>query len=483
MNYIKLGVNSKSIDFLKSLQYIVVIFIINIAYIVFGYGQTAYESYLLRSSTTWPVHEDLGDREIQGVTHDHDNWYFTWTNKDPNIGYLSKIPLGVNLADCVLGAITPCPQSPGQKIVNMNQFAELKNYWHWGDPDHYQYNGTDYIVVPISGSPSIIAIFRASNLSLALVGKLTQATHSVCDGNLGPQRSIGWCAIHPKTGDLYTSEDFDYASCIPGNCDDQGHVLKYPRELLHYSVPWSSIPLTGFGGAITLESVDTPRLLLGKQGEFLELYNMQGGEFTQSGELLYISCGSGCCGGEGVGQVYRSDGIYVFESNSCRAINQSNNHRYNNNQSYFDYNYILGCDGCSSCIGGSWSPEGLTIWDLDNEKDPLIRGQLHVLLFHCQVALGTKSCSDNEAQIQHFGGRLYVDPSKGINRALPTSLGDAPLPGGLSLPFKSFDYTYKSYPVWDGAEIVLKPGSYSAVGTYSTRVRIVSQGGSSILGR
>ncbi len=45
------------------------------------------------------------------------------------------------------------------------------------------------------------------------------------------------------------------------------------------------------------------------------------------------------------------------------------------------------------------------------------------------------------------------------------------------LPFKTFKYAYSSYPAWDGSEIVLKASSYPAIGKYSTRIRIVSQGG------
>ncbi len=501
-------------------------------FILKSFGQLQeYEGYLLRSSN-WPEHANLGDREIQGVTHDQENWFFTWTNNDPNIGFLSKIPLGTYLDTCVLGAITPCPQYPGQVIVNMDEYEQLQipGYWHWGDPDYYQkHEDTVYIVVPMTApvpSPPIVAIFRASDLSLAFIGNLTQQTSSYCDNTPAAQRSVGWCAIDPKTGILFTSEDYDYTDCLPkrcyggpnsgmpcnddddcpnsqgchpiSDCDDQSGYFTYPRELLSYSIPWNSIPPTGFGGREDLQAVGSPQLLLGTSGEFIELYNMQGGEFTPSGELLYISCGSGCCVGIGDGQVYRSDGLYVFQkfdAGSWRVNKRSHNHYYdNNNPDYFDYYYILDCDGCWDCWGGSWTPEGLTFWDLDHGQDPTIDGQLHVLLFHCQVNNFTLSCSDNEVAFEHFGGRKYVNSTNGVNQTLPTSFNDDPLPGGPRLPFNTFQFAYDSYPFWDGSEIMLEPGFYPETGIYSanhnflwynvtSRVRINSHGGTAVIGQ
>src|SRR2546427_7892234 len=70
-----------------------------------------YEGYYLRSSERLPVKwtpacrlDDYSEMEFQGVTHDNDNWYFTWThNSDPAVGVLWKIPVSVPLDNCVLG--------------------------------------------------------------------------------------------------------------------------------------------------------------------------------------------------------------------------------------------------------------------------------------------------------------------------------------------------------------------------------------------
>jgi hypothetical protein len=490
--------------------------------------QHEYEGYYLRSYRTYPTKADLGDREIQGVTHDHDNWYFTWTNKDPNIGFLSKIPLGVPLDDCVLGALTPCPKYPNQVIVDMRQYPFLNDngYWHWGDPDYYKdpASSAEFVVVPISGhEPAIIAIFRTDPLRLVAYGKLIQKPNEWCvplKTEPEGQKSTGWCAIHPKTGVLYTSEDFDYTGCFPGtcvlggnagktcyedagcpggtcaidNCNNQDFHFPYRRELLRYSIPWGSLLSGDYVGEIPLTPVE-PRLELhGSNDEFLELYNMQGGEFSPSGEMLYISAGSGCCYlpvlglGAGVGQQYALDGVYAFDTTTWRAIKRSNNHWCDHSQCptglprYFDYYYRLSCDACTLCGGGAWSPEGLTVWGPDG-SDPSVADQMHVLLFHCQVAAFTGSCSDNEVAFEHFGGRLFVDSGVGVDVALPASLGDDPLPGGPLAPFRTFGFAYNNYPVWDGAEIILQAGSYPETGRFSTRVRLRSRGGVATIGR
>jgi hypothetical protein len=121
----------------------------------------------------------------------------------------------------------------------------------------------------------------------------------------------------------------------------------------------------------------------------------------------------------------------------------------------------------------------LTIWDLDDGRAPNITGQLHVLLFKFNR-------TDNNREVfEHFGSRLYVDPLNGVDRVLPAIFedDDAPVPGGPLAPFRTFPFTYYNYPVWDGSEIVLNAGFYSAVGVYPWKVRIVSQGGSAVLGQ
>ena len=472
----------------------------------------------------------FADAEIQGVTHDNDNWYFTWTFD--NTGYLCKVPVGVPLENDAFA-------DPRVSIVNMAQFPPLNQgtYWHWGDPDHFTFAGIDYIAVPIT-APSIcsnppkricrdscdcgvgntcepqtpiLGIFRAADLSLAAYGKLTA------------QSSTGWCAVDPRstrggslTGALYTSEDFDYTTniprvcidvdstgdtcktacdcpgsifgCVPeGDCENQDYHFLYRRELLRYGIPLDLLPLSGYR-EIPLTPMGIPLEFRGENGEFLELYNMQGGEFTPSGELLYISAGSGCCYrtwfrlGGGVGQQWAVDGIHVFDTRTWREVARSNNnqcvgdiHCPKGLPRYFDYFYELNCVG-----SGSWSPEGLTIWDLDDGRAQNISGQLHVLVYKF------RKTGANREVFEHFGGRLYVDPVTGVDDSLPASLWDNPLPGGPLTSLKTFGYAYNYYPAWDGSQVLLRAGVYPETGTFGrngARVLVTSQGGTAILGK
>ncbi len=446
----------------KSLLSIVTILLLNNLPPVTAFAQqrvrTAYESYYLRSrnfpsfDNLWTLN-GLSDGEGQGVAHDDNNWFFTWAYN--NVGYLIKIPVEVQIDNDVLS-------NPKVSSINMTQFRDLTGYWHWGDPDRYNFNGTDYIVVPITGDgPPIIAIFRAKNLSIVAYGKLKQV-------------STGWCAVNPKTGELFTSEDFDYASgsnsCnTKKDCDDQSYHCLYARTLLRYSIPWNTFPASGYIGQIAITPTTAPPIdLLAANGRLIELYNMQGGEFSPSGELLYICSGSGCCESNGPGQEYEFDGINAFDTQTWRTSARSSNHSgrfpLTTPPKYFDFYYPLGCDGA-----GSWSPEGFTIWSLGG-RAPGINGQLHVLLYKYRAT------GDNRQVFEHFTNGIYVDPVNGLDQPIATNPGDDDeVPGGPLAPFKTFKFAYNGYPAWDGSVIVLEGGRYSATGKYTTRIRITSE--------
>lgn len=442
-----------------------------------GYSQSNFESYFLKNKN-YPSYDNLwtpdglGDAEVEGVAHDDNNWFFTWTyNK---VGYLYKVPVDIPLDN---NAFT------NSRTIGIRG----KGYWHWGDPDYYysKETKTGFIVVPCTAEngPPIVTIYRAKDLSIVAYGKLNN------------QKSTGWCAVHPITGELFTSKDFGYTKgtkgekpCKPnGNCNDQSYHCLYPRTLLRYKIPWESLPKTGYEGEITLTYQDSDVELTGSGGESLELYNMQGGEFSESGNIFFISAGGGCCKaawlGGGDGQQYYFDGVYAFDTRNNTTSWKSIKRSYNHDEDfplkrlskYFDYHYPLGCDGA-----GSWSPEGLTIWDLDDGRAPGITGQLHVLVFKFHAT------GENREVFEHFSNRVYVDHSLGKDQILFPGIDDGisdddPLRGSKASPFKTFNYAYNGYPVWSGAEIVLKAGSYSAVGKYSKRIRILSQGGAALI--
>jgi hypothetical protein len=247
----------------------------------------------------------------------------------------------------------------------------------------------------------------------------------------------------------------------------------YARKLLLYKVPWENLPASGFAGEITLSDAGEIELLK-NNGTQIELYNMQGGEFTASGEILYISSGSGCCAGNGPGQQYEIDGIRAFDTQNWREITRSNNRSCNcSAPRYFDFAY-LGCDGA-----GSWSPQGLTIWDLDDGRAPNIRGQLHVLLFKYRLT------GANRQVMTHFTNRIHMNSNIGSDGILPSNFpyqSDEALPGTSGKPFKTVPHAINYYPIWNGTHLVLKPGDYPTGGiTLNKRMLITSEGGAATI--
>jgi hypothetical protein len=308
--------------------------------------------------------------EIQGVTHDNENWYFTNTDYDGGNARLWKIPVYYALDQNTKGL-------QGVKEISMVNTPELnkRKYNHWGDPDHYKYNETDYILIPMTSGdnlPPAIGVFRGSDLYF-----ITFSTFPA-GGNLP---DIGWCAIS-KEGDLFTSPD-----------NAQG--------LLQYSIDWQNIESNPPVLSMTYKSYHQLFISNGiALSNWNLLHNMQGGEFTPSGQLLYISCGSGECMGFGHG-IYNSDGIHVFETSSWKEIKRSINSQ-KGQSGLFDFSFDNSC----ACLTGSQTPEGLTIWDLDDGRAPYSTGQLHVLKnFYNRYA----AC-DDALSIQHFR-RIWMDTS------------------------------------------------------------------------
>ncbi len=487
--------------------------------LLYAPGQTQIsDAYYLRSAGypnldhLWTL-DGLADGEAQGVTNDNRNWYFTWTSD--SVGYLIRVPVGVPIDNDVLS-------QPGVAIVNTTQFPLLNGdlygrYWHWGDPDHFRNSGQDYILVPMTAArvcannsdricqsaadcpfstacnnqqPPIIAVFRAPDLTLAGFFRTEQ-------------QSIGWCAVQPRTGWIYTSEDFDYSPAAPGcpspiNCDDQSAHCLYPRRLMAYVIDWNRVPTSGPAQRLST-STPSPKELLGPSGESMELYNMQGGEFSPDGEVLYIVSGSGCCEGNGHGQQYYFDGLHVFDAGTqdyggWREIKRSYNHSsrfpYGGLSKYFDFFYPLGCGGTNCGNGGeaaSWSPEGLTVWDLDDGRacsaaDKCITGQLHVLVFKYRVF------GHNRQMFEHFSGRLYVSSVNGSDDirfpCVDAGMTDGePFRGSVQAPFRTLRYACDGYPAWEGAEVVLQAGSYPESVTLTRKIRLTSRGGAATVGR
>jgi len=393
------------------------------------------------------------NKEVQGITNDGENWFITVTGHEDLFGTstgakLWKIPLNVPLG-------SNSTNNPNVLSIDMEEIPELANEnWHWGDPDHYKYNDTDYILVPVYGGDLgyIIACFQADNLEFISYSNIN---------SLGG--SPGWCAID-NNGYLYSSSS-------------ETSTLK------KYSVNWE-IFTNPDNNDNALNLIETINLTF-NDAYYNTLKHMQGGEFSNSGELLYLVSGSagGCvpcidlnpwgginCDGCGVlekkvgpGQPENSDGIHVFTTSNWTEI-QTSIKDFSENE-YFNYYFTNDNTG--------QSPEGLTVWDLEDINE--VKGSLHVLIFDWDLELF--GGNNHDVGLFHFSHSVYVDKENGV---IPPTY---PLTGTQTNPFQTINDAYSFYPIWDGAQIVIKSGIYNDIGIYSTRIRMISEGGTVIIGQ
>ena len=181
-------------------------------------------------------------------------------------------------------------------------------------------------------------------------------------------------------------------------------------------------------------------------GEVLLFDSMQGGVFSESGQLLYLVSGF-------LDAARDSDGIHVFDTATWRRIRQSSRSKMP-----FKYEFHPGWDSYEEA-------EGLTIWDLDDDRAPGIRGTLHVLMLDNDYPLG----EDDQVYLKHYTESVYVDGAY---------TGDEY--GRLEEPFNTV--TEANDMVWDGQRIWIRTGSYPETLTFSKRLEILALDGPVIIG-
>ncbi len=385
------------------------------------------------------------DNLTNGVTHDDSNWYFTSLSSDifgfpDNSWVITRIPVTEDLDQDF---------SDNQAVLtrHLEEVDSLFNnrYGHAGDLDNFRHNGIDYLFIPLTNSPILdslnhpipgtelppaIAVFRADDLTFLNYAFL-----------IG-QHDVGWCAVHPKNGYLYTSTDDAEA-------------------IIRYQINWDTI-LNQPGNHYGLSMTDQYPLtdIVGNQP--FKLYSMQGGEFSPNGELLFVSCGIFV-------DQYPTDGLHVFNVNNWQEIQRSFNGGFTCCPPYFRFAFDNSFDGGDE-------PEGLTYWDVDNLNAPNVSGQLHVILYIHNYL------QSNTVKLKHYTRQIFVDPA-----APATPLHGEPVPfpqpGTAARPFNNLHDVLNYYGAWDGAEIVFKPGSYPATETINVRVKLTSQGGTAIIGQ
>jgi hypothetical protein len=384
-------------------------------------ARSSFESYLLFLNDN-PKHGRpawiYGGRGTQGIGHDATNWYISTQTG------LWKIPVGVDINQ------DAAHLSPGVMMRDLSTVGPLvaDGYDHFGDVDCHRHRDRWYVLVPIQrdrsrGPRAAVAVFLGEGLAFVGHGELSAQAEG----------GAGWCAI---LGEMLVSSNND------------------ATKWYFYRVDWDELYDHGKVAVSLKDSTD----ILDEQGRQLELYNMQGGEFTPSGELLYVTCGvPGCCIPPfGCGVAYPSDGMHVFDVATWRRLWRSEN-----GSGYFNYAFDGDCFHLQE-------PEGLTVWDLDDGTAPGVEGGLHVILFQHNIV------RDDQVWLKHYSGTLYVDdsgPSTGDER------------GTKELPFRSLREALSTYPIWDGARVAIRPGSYMDSVRVEARVRLTAPEGTVTIGR
>lgn len=372
-------------------------------------GSPPYESYYLYLGEHPSYEENGWSEDVQGLTHDRDYWYISQTWE------LWKIPVTRDLAwvDSAGGGVS---------YVNLTSVSQLAGYGHAGDLCYHQYGGVGYLLIPLEGSSGPgLAVFRAQNLQY------------LAHASLPGTDSAGWCAVNPQ-GRMYTSEwaDVDRLYC--------------------YDVNWSQLQASG--QLVVQRAPPNDFLLRDPAGHTMILDEIQGGDFSDGGQLLYLICGF-----YGEYDAAR-DGIHAFDVATGRQLAHSAS-----GADPFNYDYDPVCEfGHYSCE----EPEGLTVWDLDDGRAPNVWGQLHVLMLDNDRSDWTPWDPD-DVSLKHYSHTIYVDGGYA---------GDEK--GRYWDPFNTVAEAH-SY-AWDGARIGIRARRYPETLTLSKRVLLYPFDGTVTIG-
>ncbi|HKI87980.1 MAG TPA: hypothetical protein VKA38_03065 [Draconibacterium sp.] len=270
----------------------------------------------------YPKERDNGwSEELNGVTHDDNNWFFTQRNR------LWKFPVSHDLK------IKTTSSAPESGILNTGIPQELSSlgYDHCGDLSYHE----GFLFIPITGGSSpVIAAFKATDLSLVAFKALNQFS------------GIGWCAVNSLDECIYTSDKH-----LGGAVGDQVSPIvcfKINMELLKNQ---NKLELTEVKKLVLKNSLGTP----------INLKHMQGGTFDFENHLYLMN---------GYVEDFneKDGGISVYDVNTGFLLVKSKSGSGN-----FNYEFHPG-----------WSkyeePEGLTYWDLNDGKAPNIKGVLHAIM-------------------------------------------------------------------------------------------------------
>jgi hypothetical protein len=415
-----------------------------------------YESYFLYLGCD-PHNEEptfLQENDnLQGLAHDPNNWFISSTRYSSctdsgRDGYIWKIPNRYNLAN-VKGDGSEGDVARVRISSALPELYTTQGYWHVGDLDCYR----GFLLVPVetcrrTNYAHAIFIFNADTF-----GDPTYHYGYIGKANVDlTWRDLGWVAVNPANGHIYTSHD------------QITNVEEFSLSIDNVEIPWGGIPKYASPPIeFTLNHSNTWHLL-DETGNYFppgwEFQNTQGGAFSETGDVFYFAVGINCfnCGEE---LPYRSDGLHAFEVQwsalGWRRIMRS--YRQDTARSgcedfYFDWDP----DCCSY-----EEPEGLDVWDLDSDSGDQYYGQLHAVRLS-NLGPGRQDL----VTIYHYTHTIYTDGSVGPG-------GDGRPGNGIGIgPFPTVGQAYDL--ACDGAWLKIKPGSYNEKLSLAKRVRLVPNG-------
>ena len=379
-------------------------------------GVTAEERYE-RYYNELPQHPDMQFTSwaegAEGIAHDSNCWFITQAHDQNSI--LWKIPVGADLA-------TVDANSPGVLTKQYNQIGALigAGLWHFGDLDYREYGDKRYVFVGVSNwdcippniSPPGVAVFDADTLDL--IDYCHWPYSLTCDNNT----EWAWCA-------------FDAQGFLCG-AHQVGSSMH--RAVVDWDVLYNALVLvlTPTNELVIVDQDGAPANIS---------WWIQGGKFTPSGDMLYLSTGAGIA-------VFdcSSRTNAVFVKLSCNG----------DKTECFPEHFVFQFDPDWPV---SQEPEGLAIWDVDDMNAPGIKGQLHVLLLDNEVG-------DDNVWIWNYTQTLYVDRA--------SISGD----GTPQYPYPTV--TGAAVNAWAGCQLKIKGGSYPESVTFSNKMQVLSWGGNTV---
>lgn len=253
----------------------------------------------LAARTSFPVNKaNKMSKELIGVAHDNQNWYFTQSES------LWKIPVSFNLT--TLDKLQP----ENTQMMEIPPLLQRRGYNRFGDLEYYR----GYLFVALEGEGRVeekplIAVFSASNLEL-------METIPLDDW----QQTIGWCAIDPIRGYLYSSES-----------NSSYLIKKYKVNIL--------------GENVSLNSPSDYKIYT-SSGNRLNLRDVKGGTFSANGRYFFLVNGT-------ADPSSSTRRVWSFNLRSRRAMRVAT-------------------------YGNGIEPQSITYWNIGS-RAPGISGHLHLI--------------------------------------------------------------------------------------------------------